>query len=884
MNLDEFLKHLKNVSGHAGQYTAVCPAHDDKHASLSVSSGKDGKIILKCHAGCSTEKVLAAMGLKMSDLFPGKAESAGKKKITAVYEYQNESGETVYQKVRYEPKGFSCRRPGTDGWIYSLTGIKKVLYRLPQLIKAVKNGKTVYVAEGEKDVETMTKLGRTATCNFDGAGEHKWKKGYGRFFRNAAVVILPDNDETGKKFSVSIAENLCETAKSVKLLDLTKEWPDLPEHGDVSDIAVKDEKFLKKLDDLTEKTPEYKPASSKSTCDPDYAALFYGSDYTVIDGCINAINTKGLFPHSEKICNFIPVCTREKNVDDGTEIKKVLTITGKCAGGLNLPEIDVPASEFCSMNWITEKWGILCNLNPGYKVKDMLRHCIQQISKDVKIENVYTCTGWKHMDGKWIYLHGGGSIGAGNISVRLRDKLSNYVFPEAGYEDLKKAVKISQSIYKVAPHEIIMPLMALTFLSPLNEFLKQAGHEPKFVYYLVGKTGSFKSTLAALFLSFFGRFTNTNLPMSFLDTANSIIYLTSLCKDNLTCIDDFKPSSSKDVARMNNVFQTVLRSYGERTGRNRLTAGSTLMRQRFPEGNVIVTGEQFPDVGQSGVARCIYTQLKKGDVNTENLTIAQKLAGIGVFSLCMRAYIEWIYKAVNSDEKNFIKSLSDCFISSNNLFAEVLDKTGIHPRATEALVHLYIGWSYYTNFMVDLGVIKEDIKAQLDDKMKEILIGMGKAHAQMLADEKPTHIFINSIRAMIQSESVFVKNMLEPKDTPSEDGIPDFDKEEDSSRVHNPECLPFVGYMDDNYYYFTYRKVYAEVRKFCSAQGISFTCEQSALKSQLAEEKLIVTENESNTVRKTICGKQYRYLAIERNIIDYCWDDPEFPIKSEPNK
>ncbi|MCR5781796.1 MAG: hypothetical protein K6G90_03560, partial [Clostridia bacterium] len=77
--------------------------------------------------------------------------------------------------------------------------------------------------------------------------------------------------------------------------------------------------------------------------------------------------------------------------------------------------------------------------------------------------------------------------------------------------------------YAVAPRNVMMPLVAFAFLSPLNSFLKKAQYEPKTVLMLCGKTGSKKSTLAALICSFFGRFSTTELPLSFRDTANSII-------------------------------------------------------------------------------------------------------------------------------------------------------------------------------------------------------------------------------------------------------------------------------------------------------------------------------------------------------------------------
>ena len=62
MTLNEILGRLRGVRGGNGQYTAKCPAHDDRNASLSVGVGNDRRILLKCHAGCSSEAITAALG------------------------------------------------------------------------------------------------------------------------------------------------------------------------------------------------------------------------------------------------------------------------------------------------------------------------------------------------------------------------------------------------------------------------------------------------------------------------------------------------------------------------------------------------------------------------------------------------------------------------------------------------------------------------------------------------------------------------------------------------------------------------------------------------------------------------------------------------------
>src|SRR5215213_7047781 len=64
------LSRLENVRKNGGGWTARCPGHDDRHNSLSIGAGEDGRALLKCHAGCETPRIVAAMGLTMADLFP----------------------------------------------------------------------------------------------------------------------------------------------------------------------------------------------------------------------------------------------------------------------------------------------------------------------------------------------------------------------------------------------------------------------------------------------------------------------------------------------------------------------------------------------------------------------------------------------------------------------------------------------------------------------------------------------------------------------------------------------------------------------------------------------------------------------------------------------
>jgi hypothetical protein len=228
--LDKVFQALKSAGcdpkRSGDDWKSTCPAHDDRNPSLSIS-GKDGLVLVHCHAGCSTPNILAAIDLKPSDLFPD--NPSHKPEIVAEYNYRDEDGALLYQVLRYSPKGFKQRRPdGVGDWVWNLKGVDRVPYHLPELVEAVRQGCWIIVVEGEADCDRLVKLGFAATTNAGGAG--KWDAKWSRYFRGARVASLPDNDEPGRNHAQHVASCLSSVASVVKVIDL----PGLPEHGDVS--------------------------------------------------------------------------------------------------------------------------------------------------------------------------------------------------------------------------------------------------------------------------------------------------------------------------------------------------------------------------------------------------------------------------------------------------------------------------------------------------------------------------------------------------------------------------------------------------------------------------------------------------------------------------
>lgn len=215
------------VRASGGTTFAKCPAHEDGKASLAIKSGDDGRVLMKCHAGCENADVVERLGMKLADLFAD-GTSKTRPTIAKAYQYRDERGALLYEALRMEPKDFRQRRPAPGGgWDWKLGDTRRVLYRLPDLIKSAP--RSVFIVEGEKDADNLAAIGLMATTNAGGAG--KWRPEYSAFLKGRRVFVLPDNDEPGRKHAAQVVESVAPVAVSVRVIEL----PGLGPKEDVSD-------------------------------------------------------------------------------------------------------------------------------------------------------------------------------------------------------------------------------------------------------------------------------------------------------------------------------------------------------------------------------------------------------------------------------------------------------------------------------------------------------------------------------------------------------------------------------------------------------------------------------------------------------------------------
>ena len=193
---------------------------------------------------------------------PVKPKKATKKKSTIVdtYDYVDIDGSLLFQVVRSDPKSFWQRRPGKKTkWLNNLQGVKRVLYKLPELV----DKSAVLFVEGEKDVNELLRLGIPATTNPMGANKLvKQQSDYSILepLRGKSVFVIPDNDDPGKQHAEQLATLLQGIAKTIKVIEL----PGLAIGGDVSDFILDegDEEAKNKLRSYALKAAVWTPPSN----------------------------------------------------------------------------------------------------------------------------------------------------------------------------------------------------------------------------------------------------------------------------------------------------------------------------------------------------------------------------------------------------------------------------------------------------------------------------------------------------------------------------------------------------------------------------------------------------------------------------------------------
>jgi len=532
----------------------------------------------------------------------------------------------------------------------------------------------------------------------------------------------------------------------------------------------------------------------------------------------------------ERIANCTATIKEEILEDDGVETSRRYVIVGQ-AGGRRLPAIDVPASTFPGMGWIS-RWGSQAIIEPGQLKKDYVRHAIQVSSPRVRKSTCFTHTGWRLIDGNWVFLTAGGGIGAENVTVKLSPEMSRYALPLRP-ENEEEAIRASLSFLDIGSRDVTLPLFAMAYLAPLTSLLDPM---PNFSGYLYGPTGTFKTTLVLLLLSHYGDFsTVANLP-NLDDTANSLEKRAFVLKDCLMPLDDYHPSPRRtDSQNKENIAQRIIRAYSNRTARGRLNSDTSDKGRYTPRGYLLVTGEEIVSL-QSTLARVFVVDTHPNDIDMERLTQLQARAHL--LPHAMTSFILWV--------REHIDTIRETFPARFRELREESQRRGAHRKLPEQVAFLRYALELVIDWMVAKEVLSDEGGSDLEDEGLRVLDRLTEKHGLRIADDDPVKLFEDILDALYQQGQVYFEHRFRP--------------EEQRGDCHGS----LIGCYDNDYVYLYPQPLWHALNCYCRAEGSDFPAKKSTFLKMLRDRGLIEPGGDGrNQTAVKVLGRPTKVLKFK---------------------
>jgi hypothetical protein len=539
--------------------------------------------------------------------------------------------------------------------------------------------------------------------------------------------------------------------------------------------------------------------------------------------------------------------------DDGAEIRRILEVRAVLKGRALTARLT--PEKFVAMGWPIELLGAGALVYPGQSAKDHARAAIQIFSEDLPERVIYAHSGWREHDGRMVYLHAGGAIGAQgavpNVEVALPGDLTRISLPEPPTGDgLVAAIRASLNVASVAPESLTLPLLAATYRAALGG--------TDFSLFLVGPTGIGKSELAALVQQHYGATLDArHLPASWSSTANALEGLLFAGKDSLVCVDDFAPGGNQsDVQRMHRDAERVLRGQGNHAGRQRMTADARLRVAKPSRALPLITGEDVPR-GQSARARALILEVGPGDIRWPRLAVAQRHAADGIYAEAMSGFLRWVagqYGTIQTTLAAETLRLRDLAAASD-----------AHRRTPGIVASLGAAWRLFLDFALECGAIT---KPNAEAAWRRCWLALGQAaaaQAQHQAASEPTARFVELLTSALSSGKAHVAapNGNAPEGAKGWGwrsavvGTGEFARQE-----WRPQGAR-VGWVDGADLYLDRDAALAEVQRLGQVMGEGIAVTGQVLAKRLHERGLLASTDQTRetlTVRRTLEGKQRRVL------------------------
>ena len=548
------------------------------------------------------------------------------------------------------------------------------------------------------------------------------------------------------------------------------------------------------------------------------------------------------------LANFSAQIVGDVAEDNGQDTQRYFTLTGKMADGTLLPTTEIKAQEFSKMSWVMPEWGARAMVTAGNGTKEHLRAAIQTLSTDIATRREYAHMGWREIDDAPRFLSAGGAVGNEAVAVRLPAILSSYRLPTSvDKNSLPDAIRASLRFIDIGQAAVTVALYAAVYLSPLASVLP-----PAFTLWLFGTTGSMKSTAAALALCHYGTFSyNLPAPASWVsDTTYAMRFKAFTCKDTPLWVDDYaKQSTATGERDLRKKAETLLREWGNRSGRSAGNVDGGLRTTHDPRGLVISTAEQLPP-NPSIHPRLFAVEIHPGDIthgHGSKLTAAQN-DDAPLYPHAMAGYIEWLAPQ--------LADLPAQLATRRDELTRLAGREMQHLRSPMNVSTLYIGWEMAMRYAHDLGVLDATGLTEWLDYGWQVLTAVGNEQDVYInREEDPIKMYFEAIDQMLLQGTIYLRHRTDHTNAA-------MDKPTIGERIAN---AAFIGWYDKKYWYLLDIPAFNAVRTFHRTGGTTFPDSTRGIKTKMLEQGLLLPDpSDRYRHRLTIGNDQPRVLRIKR--------------------
>ena len=542
------------------------------------------------------------------------------------------------------------------------------------------------------------------------------------------------------------------------------------------------------------------------------------------------------------ICNFIPEITQKYIYDDDIEKTVHLGVRLLIDGSVATEEVILPAAELKSDKNLYKYFGDMMVIYGHY---DLIRTVAFEAAKKVPTTVINYSLGWKRSDvtGKYAFCFSGESLGDDTVHVADITELHGYSMQNTDGITLEEAYAAYKELENLMTYKPGANRVLCTYSSGsiLNAKLMELGIPPRYLLWIAGLTGSFKTEGGKLLCGFFGKIENP--AANFQDTKASIEKKMHLCKDCLLLIDDFCPSSSAAEERAKvDKANMVIRNIGDRVSRGRAKSNMTLSKEYRPRGNVIITGEDIIG-GVSTLARNLLITLTRGDITSEALSSVQnKKEHLNAF---MKEYIKYVKDNV-MDECKF--DLKEMFISYRN----EAQQTKHHRRLAETVANLRLCQTVFNTFLLDKELITQEEFDTRELFLKDELGKIVEEQNELIMAEDPADLFLKAVSEMIVAGELSPASALKPDRTLSSKTI---------------------AFFEGDYYYFLPTSLYAKVVEYYRRKDKNFVLSERGVWNLLKERGILELNPSTDghadyKINKRIGKRNTRVIVIKKAIVE----------------